>query len=149
MSGRRQLSRTERYAMVILELKRGGGEPIIPRDRAKGMTADQIVAEFEAITQNDHITPRAMGGSDHVSNMQPLLEGEHAVKTKGDVKNIAKTRRITPRQEAFRRAMLAKAGQVEGDEPQRRKKKGRPMPGSRDSPFRKKINGSVERRERE
>jgi len=145
MSNRRQLTRVERYAMVILELKRGTGEPIIPRDRAKGMTADQIVAEFEAITQNDHITPRALGGTDHVSNMQPLVEGEHAVKTKGDVKAIAKTRRISPRQEEFRRRCLAKAGQVE-DEPPRWKKKGRPMPGSRDSPFRKKINGSVERR---
>jgi hypothetical protein len=146
MSSRRQLSRVERYAMVILELKRGTGEPIIARDRAKGMTADQIVAEFEAITQNDHITPRALGGSDHVSNMQPLVEGEHAVKTKGDVKAIAKTRRIGPKEQEFRRRMLAKIGQGDGEEPQRWKKKGRPMPGSRDSPFRKKINGSVERR---
>ncbi len=147
MKRRRSLSRTERYASVILELKRGSGEPLISRERAKEMTAEQIIAEFESITDDDHITPRALGGSDHVSNMQPLSRREdHPQKTKRDVKVIAKSKRLTAAQAEFRRKLLAKSGQAQEAEPPSKKRRS-PMPGSRHHPsgLRKRMSGKVER----
>lgn len=142
---RRSLSRTERYASVILELKRASGEALISRERAKSMTAQQIIDEFEAATDDDHITPRKLGGSDHVSNMQPLIKVDHAKKTKKDVKVIAKSKRLSEAQAEFRRRLLAKAGQ--DDAPPTHIKRKSPMPGSRHHPsgLRKRMSGKVER----
>lgn len=142
---RRALTRTERYASVILELKRGTGEPLIARERAKGMTAEEIIKEFESKIEADHVTPLAMGGSHHPSNIQPLSKEDHLVKTKRDVAVIAKSKRIEADQAEFRRRMLEKVGQEPEDQPQRRRKS-RPMPGSKLSRWKKKIDGTVERR---
>ena len=76
----------------------------------------------------DHIIPLAIGGEDSLSNIQIVHAPCHRSKTKDDVKTIAKVRRIR------------NGG---------RKRKGRPMPGSRLTPWKKKLNGrTVRRKER-
>jgi len=113
---RKALTRTERFAAVILDLKIGTGEPFIDRERAKGMTAEDIVAEFEARTQDEHIVPvsiaRDLGWPrtkiNHPANMQIITPAEHAPKTKKDVTAIAKSKRISKEQEAFRQRLLRK-----------------------------------------
>jgi hypothetical protein len=128
---RRPLSRTERFAAVILDLKTGTGKPIIDRQAAKTMTAKEIVEEFERRTQDEHIVPHAIGGPTHPSNMQIIVAEDHAPKTKIDVREIAKTKRIMKKEEEFRARILAKSGQAEPEpKPQKFKKKwpSRPFP---------------------
>jgi hypothetical protein len=120
---RRPLNRTERFAAVILDLKTGTGLPIIDRQRAKGMTAKEIVEEFEKRTHDEHIVPHAIGGPTHPANMQIIVHEDHAPKTKIDVREIAKTKRIMKEQEAFRARMLVKVGQGETIEEAKAKRK--------------------------
>lgn len=42
----------------------------------------------------DHIIPLALGGTNELSNFQAMHENCHLVKTRQDVKNIAKTNRL-------------------------------------------------------
>ena len=68
----------------------------------------------------DHIHARALGGSDELENYRPLCPDCHKIKTNGlggekriasngsDKHAVAKTRRITKKQEEFRRRLLAK-----------------------------------------
>lgn len=77
----------------------------------------------------EHVVPLALGGSDEVSNLSPAHRACHSPKTKDDVGQIAKAKR----QEA--RHLGAKA------------ESRNPLPGSRRSPFRKKLSGEVVRRD--
>ncbi len=97
-------------AMILLHLG-------IPHEVAKTLPANAILA----LVEWDHFpvrveTARELGWSDdeinHPSNLQPLIDADHALKTaKKDMPEIAKSRRLTGAQEAFRRKMLAKGGQ--------------------------------------
>ena len=73
----------------------------------------------------DHRIPLAMGGEDVVSNLQPLCNPCHRLKTKGDVGAIAKARRAEAKHYGVRA------------------RKGKPLPFGRASPYRKKINGDA------
>jgi len=76
----------------------------------------------------DHIVPTAIGGPPTEANCAVLCSPCHSLKTtKTDVPAIAKTRRVI--------AKVAKA--------ERRK---RPMAGSKASGWRKRMDGTVERR---
>lgn len=109
---RKRLTKSERYASVILQLKRGDGSPAIDRDVAKTMTADEIIAAFEASVQFDHTVPVAIGGNNHPTNVTAIDPAEHRAKTaKTDVPQIAKTKRIAAAEAAFRGRVLAKSGQ--------------------------------------
>lgn len=68
------------------------------------------------------------GGERRESNLRPFLAEHHPQKTARDVAIKSKTYR-----------MAAKHAGV-------RLRKGRPMPGAKDSPFRKRMDGTVERR---
>ena len=72
----------------------------------------------------EHSTPYAIGGSDAVEDLLPVHVACHADKTKRDVFEIAKTKRIHAKHFGAH-------------------KSSRPMPGSRRSKFKKKMDGTV------
>lgn len=77
----------------------------------------------------DHSTPDAVGGAVTLENCVVLCRTCHSVKTaKTDVPEIAKTKRI------YKKAIGAE------------RKKSRPMPGSKASGWKKKIDGTTVRR---
>jgi 5-methylcytosine-specific restriction protein A len=89
--------------------------------KAEGLCAKCGV---EAATgQYDHIIPLIIGGENRESNLQFLCTPCHKAKTKLDVKLKAKVARVRSRHLGLRK-------------PSR-------FPGSRDSKFKKKIDGSV------
>jgi 5-methylcytosine-specific restriction enzyme A len=77
----------------------------------------------------DHVTPLILGGQNRESNIQLLCHECHGAKTKLDVKLKAKVARVHTKLSLGIRA-----------------NKGRPMPGSRASGLRKRMDGTVERR---
>ena len=130
--------------MMVRPGKDGTMQPVIPFVEAKKMTAREIIGAFDF----DHDVYVAIGGDNHPSNLTPRLRAEHREKTKRDLANIAKVKRgikkrnpvrgAEPCQWAEQGAQLSRPGP---------KRKGRPIPGSRNTPYRKKINGTVERRQ--
>ncbi len=77
----------------------------------------------------DHVTPLILGGQNRESNIQLLCHECHGAKTKLDVKLKAKVARV--------RTKLSLGIKTA---------KGRPMPGSKASGLRKRMDGTVERR---
>jgi 5-methylcytosine-specific restriction protein A len=76
----------------------------------------------------DHVIALINGGENRESNLAPALKTAHKVKTAADVAEKSRVRR--------------KRMKFLGIAP----KSGRPMPGSKSSGFRKKMNGEVVRR---
>lgn len=142
----------EKLAAFVLTMKveeNGVLVPLVTRDQAKNMTADQLIS----LIQIDHApipvaTAVALGMTpdeyNHPTNLTPLPIMEHRIKTATkDVPTIAKGNRISAAHEDFKRRLLAK---VTGDEVAETPKRKATLPGSRSTPWRKKINGRVERR---
>jgi hypothetical protein len=111
MASRKHVSLKTKLAAALLQMTRltkrhGGWEvpPIIPFSEAQRMTEDQIIALFHF----DHYPiPHAQGGPDEPWNLVPTLRADHAEKTaKIDIPQIAKTKRLTRKQEEFRQRML-------------------------------------------
>lgn len=135
-----------KLAAALCQLVRPTGDParpferIIPHDEAKGMSAKQIIRKFRP----DHYPKRhADGGPDKHWNLTWLPKADHDAKTyTKDIPEVAKQDRLAPQQAEFRKRLLAKAGQ--GRAPPKKKPKSRPMPGSRASGVRKRMNGTVE-----
>jgi 5-methylcytosine-specific restriction endonuclease McrA len=85
--------------------------------------------EAGKVWEIDHILPLALGGSNAPENLQILCRPCHRAKTtKSDVPRIAKTKRLKARH------LGARAPST------------RPIPGSRHSPWKRKMDGSVVRR---
>lgn len=103
----------------MLRADEGGNlVPIIPREEAKKMTDEAVLAVFDW----DHIHPVALGGDNHHSNLTPMPRDTHRAKTaKQDIPRIAKTKRLSKKQEAFRAALLAKDGGEPPPDPKRKK----------------------------
>ncbi len=76
----------------------------------------------------EHIVPYALTRDDTDANLAPAHVSCHATKTPGDVAQIAKAKRV-------------QAKHVGAWRPRSK------LPGSRGTPFRRKINGTTERRE--
>ena len=81
--------------------------------------------------QLDHIIALEVGGTDAPDNLAPCCDWCHKGKTAEDHKKAAKGRAISV-------AHIIP--------PSQRQKKGRPIPGSKRSGFKKKMNGEVVRR---
>ena len=116
MTARKKLTRDERHAAALLMIKRGDGSYIVTREEAKHLTAREIIEAFGERTHVEHIVPHALDHNDHPSNIQFLTPDEHAPKTRRDVTEIAKTKRIAKDHEEFRRKLLAKTA-VEPETP--------------------------------
>ncbi len=76
----------------------------------------------------EHPVPHAIGGSDNVSDLLPVHVACHADKTKRDVREIAKTKRIHAKHIGAWRS------------------KSPPMPGTKRSGWKRLFSGKVERR---
>lgn len=76
----------------------------------------------------DHRIPDMVDGGNDVENCRVLCARCHRLKTKADRPEIDKTRRILKKRAGLR------------------KPKGRPLPGTKASGWRKRMNGTVERR---
>jgi 5-methylcytosine-specific restriction protein A len=87
---------------------------------------DPVRQQWEA----DHIVAVAIGGSNEPDNLQPLCVHCHKEKTKTDVTSIAKGKRMAEKHYGIKRSKT-------------------PMPCGRRSPFKKKLDGSVVRRDSE
>lgn len=117
-AARKKFSMSELAAMALCAVITRYGEPLIPDDiKAKGKKA--ILSHVEW----DHIIPLALGGLDHFSNMQPLTREDHKAKTRRDMRNIARARRLTKKQEI--RALEIEAS---NEMPAKRKKQKRAWP---------------------
>lgn len=154
MTARKDPNMTEKYAALVMTLVvEVDGElvPLVSREEAKQMTAEQIASLVHAdhdpipfaIARDLGMTPKEYNHPTNIT-IRPILA--HRIKTaKHDVPQIAKGNRISAEQQDFQRRMLCRVGQAEPEEekPQRRKAL---IPGSKGTPFRKKINRTVERR---
>lgn len=88
----------------------------------------------------DHINPDAMGGLNDAANCMPLCKSCHKKKTNGrkhttlnsDKHTIAKHKRLTGQTKTGPKAKINSPG----------------FKTNKESPWKKKMNGSVERRER-
>lgn len=78
----------------------------------------------------DHIIPLAFGGIDGIDNLQPLCRPCHKAKTALDVGRIAKSNRVRARHLGAKQPRAI-------------------LPGSRKSPFKRKVSGEVVRRTEE
>lgn len=87
-----------------------------------GEPVDLIGAEF------DHVIPFALGGADEDENLGPVHVACHREKTKGDVGVIAKAKRVAKKHQGIITRRIAK------------------IPGSKGTPFKKRLDGTVERR---
>lgn len=149
MSKRRPVPLKTRLAATLCQMLRpnaeGNLERIIDYQSAKAMTEDQVLSLFHF--DHDPI-PKHRDGPDEHWNLTPRPAREHRAKTAAvDTPGAAKDKRIIARQAEFRRKMLAKIGQVdESVPPSQRQKKGRPIDGSRRSRWKKRMDGTVERR---
>lgn len=72
----------------------------------------------------EHVIPLAGGGTDDDDNCRPVLASAHIEKTKADLANIAKGKRIEQKHKGAKRPA-------------------RPMPGSRASRWKKKMDGTT------
>jgi hypothetical protein len=120
----KQPNMAEKLAATLLMLTDGHGRPLIDREEAKGMSAQQIVGLFEF----DHGIHRAIKGTNHPTNLTPRIYAEHRHKTaKIDVPQIAKTKRIARANDEYVNQILRKTG---ADVPPRPKSRlpSRPFP---------------------
>jgi len=106
MTAREHIPLKVQLAAALLQLPGDDGNPAIPHEHAKQMTADQIISLFH----RDHYPIRKVdGGPDEPWNLTWRFIGPHKVKTATiDVPAIAKGKRIRADQEKHRRRMLAK-----------------------------------------
>lgn len=152
MTARKTPTLKEKLAAFVLTMKvehEGQLVPLVTRDEAKNMTTEQLLS----LLNWDHdpvpvATAVALGMTpeeyNHPTNLTPLPIITHRTKTATqDVPTIAKGNRISAAHEDFKRRLLAKAT---GDEVEEAPKRKATLPGSRSTPWKKKVNGRVERR---
>lgn len=76
----------------------------------------------------DHIIPLAAGGTDEDDNLHPVHVRCHTKKTEDDIRRISKIRRVRAKHLGTKI------------------KSGRPLPGTKRSGWKKRMDGTVERR---
>lgn len=134
-------------ATLILQFCRdGAGQPIVTRKQAATMHPDEIIRQWRSRVIRQHGGAHATGGLDHPANYWFTLREVDAIETPKDISRIAKGKRLQKREAKHAERLAEKYGEVFTGTGKNPKRKGRPMPGSRDSRWRKKLNGRVELR---
>lgn len=131
---RRTANMTERLAAAYLAIPGLVPEPL----RSSG-TAKQIVAFIEA----DHNIPFALGGGTAPQNLNLLPKDLHAAKTRKDVANIAKSKRLAAKVAEFHHKLFAKHHGLQLRGPAKTRKGNRPLPCGRRSGWKKPLNSFV------
>lgn len=93
-------------------------------ERAQGHCEDCGAKLFPGNVEYDHVIPASEGGGNDLGNLQCLCRACHGVKTKQDVKDIARIRRVRDKNTGAAR---------------KRSK----FPTSRDGKFKQKISGEI------
>jgi hypothetical protein len=119
--------------------------PCIDFAASQKMTEKQIRDAFDF----DHVKLACWDGGGHPSNLVPRLRAEHVRKTAKDRKAIAKVNRAEKKREQMTvtndlTTINAKLDKLPKHAPDRRKKA--VIPGSRNSKFKRKLNGKTELR---
>jgi hypothetical protein len=149
---RKAPNKTEKIAALLLRLytadpETGAPIPVIDPEWAKTVSAATIVARFERWHEWDHGTARGLGGAHHPANLAPLDRLTHeTVKTPADIRAIRRADRLSDEQIRFRRTILAKTAGEQRPAPKPRKSA--PMPGTRASPWKHRLDGQWIRREK-
>lgn len=101
---------TTKLASALLQIKGDDGQPLIDWEHAKLMSSTQIVSLF----QFDHYPIRhEAGGPAEPWNLVPRLIMPHREKTKKDVGEVAKIRRVSREHEDFVKRLLVPRDQRE------------------------------------
>jgi len=111
----------QKLAAALLQLNPGF------REWAKTQPAESIVALYDC---HHYPIPVALDGDNHPTNLMMILRPpDHQTITRTiDVPAIAKVKRITESENAFRQKILAKSGQGPAPDSKRRKWPSRPFP---------------------
>lgn len=142
---RRPATRDEKQAAAYLMIHRGDGTPIVSIEEAKQMTAKEIIVAFEKRVDWHHEFEHQLGGTMHPTNLTPLAREDHKkINSKG---KIAKANRLSKAHDEFRRKILSPDKGASEPKPVKRKMRGATIPGSKGTPWKKKIGGRTERRE--
>lgn len=144
MSRGRNPNMHEKLAAALLALRRldpatGALVPLVARELAAAMSPKEIIRLFEF----DHKpVPKALGGSNHPTNLIPTIKPEHReVTAQQDIPTIAKVKRAAMKHEEFRRRILAKTDATVEAPPRRPSRlKSRGFQGHR------KFNGEIVRK---
>tara|TARA_R110000868_G_scaffold109725_2_gene297997 strand:+ start:4559 stop:4999 length:441 start_codon:yes stop_codon:yes gene_type:complete len=133
---RKAIKRDALDVIALYHVTRGDGSPVITRQETSGMDPAEIKALFRSRVHVEHMVPHALTGDDHPSNLRFLTPDEHKPKTARDVTEIAKSKRVGKDTAAFRRRVLAKAGQgsPEAPEPPKKRKASMPSRGFQKAP---------------
>lgn len=134
MGKRRRFNTTERLAAAYLAVPGLVPEPL----RSSG-TAKQIVAFIEA----DHNFPFAMGGGCNPQNLNLLAKPVHAAKTRKDIANIAKSKRLAAKVAEFHRKLFAKQHGLQLPIRTLTRKGNIPLPCGRNSSWRKPLGSFI------
>lgn len=160
---RRKPSLSDKLAAVLLLLSNADGSPMIPvglRDTKEAILAVPL--------QWDHIIALGLEGPDAFHNLRPLSIGDHKPKTKADKVRMAHNNRLRKTREdrdiaSFVNRVLAPTPKAEvipfpksGRHPPKRGSKKiakggkhyRPMPGGRDSKYKRTMRHGVVLREK-
>lgn len=149
---RKHISLTTKLAAALLfqPVRDRRGRPVLDADgcltyaityaEARTLTAEQVLSLF----QYDHDTLHALDGSDEFWNLTPRLISAHREKSKVDCAKVAKTKRIrAAKRLADNRGSLLHAT---ARAPRGARMGKAIIPGSKASPYKRKFNGTVERR---
>lgn len=138
-----RISNKVKWASALLTMRHavdGKLVPIFTHAEARKLTADQIISRFD---HHHYPIPEAHGGPSEPWNITPMLRAEHRrITAKVTIPAIAKAKRLRADQDAFKRRLLAKSGQVpvdvtggmDGGRPPEKHKRAwpsRPFPGSK------------------
>jgi hypothetical protein len=151
MKPRRAPNKTEKLAAVLLLIKRGDSW-LVPEPVRSSGDAKAICASVEW----HHDVHHAIRPHNDPRLLTPLAPAAHKARFARDVKSIAKVRRglkrrrLLAREEEIEAAALEAAGQGTGAFPDALDSTSRPapkrvMPGSKASPWKRRMDGNVER----
>lgn len=136
MTKRPHISLRLKLAAALSELEfvrhKAFGSPCLTFAEMKAMSMDDYLHRFDF----DHVIYHSLRPIlPHFTELTPRLRADHQRKTaKVDLPAIAKSKRLTSKQEAFRSRLLAKTGLIEETKPAKRPKRrwpSRPFPRQR------------------
>ncbi len=135
---------TIKLASALLRIKNPDGSYLIPEPHRSSGTAEEIAG----CVQWDHGVLHAHGGGIEPQNLWPMLTADHREKSRPDTSKAAKAKRISADQEAFRARMLEKLRGEVGEIEAGKRRKAKIANGGFSKTLRKRMDGTVERREK-